>query len=67
MVPETMGRTLEEMDELFGSSGLAAADAERKHRIESEIGLLELVGVETSNEKKLDASHTEEFVETKMQ
>ncbi|KAJ6111466.1 hypothetical protein N7523_007527 [Penicillium sp. IBT 18751x] len=66
MVPETMGRTLEEMDELFGSSGLAAADAERKHRIESQIGLLELVGVE-SPEKKLDASHTEEFVETKMQ
>ncbi|KAJ5296404.1 conidial yellow pigment biosynthesis polyketide synthase [Penicillium atrosanguineum] len=67
MVPETMGRTLEEMDELFGSSGLAAADAERKHRIESQIGLLELVGVEGPNEKKLDTAHTEEFVETKMQ
>jgi hypothetical protein len=69
MVPETKGRTLEEMDELFGSSGFAAADAERKHRIESEIGLLELVGVETSSEKKIDAGHTEEFVDvdTKMQ
>lgn len=69
LVPETKGRTLEEMDELFGSSGLAAADAERKHRIESEIGLLELVGVETSSDKKVDAAHTEEFVavDTKMQ
>ncbi|KAJ5618651.1 hypothetical protein N7528_006762 [Penicillium herquei] len=66
-VPETMGRTLEEMDEIFGSTGLAAADAERKHRIESEIGLLALVGVESTEmmkEKELDASHDEKIVET---
>jgi hypothetical protein len=67
MVPETKGRTLEEMDELFGTSGMAAADAERKHRIESEIGLLELVGVESPDEKKFDGAHSEEFVENKMQ
>lgn len=47
-VPETKGRTLEEMDELFGSTGLAAADEERKHRIEREIGLLALLGDEDS-------------------
>ncbi|RFU27239.1 hypothetical protein B7463_g9110, partial [Scytalidium lignicola] len=43
-VPETKGRTLEEMDELFGSTGIAAADEERKLRIEREIGLLALLG-----------------------
>ncbi|KAJ5381691.1 uncharacterized protein N7496_004119 [Penicillium cataractarum] len=47
-VPETKGRTLEEMDELFGSTGIAAADEERKHRIEREIGLLALLGDEDS-------------------
>lgn len=52
LVPETKGRTLEEMDELFGAAGIAAADATRKHRIESELGLLALVGIESSEEKK---------------
>lgn len=52
LVPETKGRTLEEMDELFGTTGIAAADTARKHRIESEIGLLALVGVEGYEEKK---------------
>ncbi|KAJ5600933.1 hypothetical protein N7450_002000 [Penicillium hetheringtonii] len=67
LVPETKGRTLEEMDELFGSAGMAAADAERKHRIESEIGLLALVGMESSeSEKQIDTmTGTEKFVETK--
>ncbi|KAJ5910535.1 hypothetical protein N7504_005178 [Penicillium tannophilum] len=69
-VPETRGRTLEEMDEIFGSTGLAAADAERKHRIESEIGLLALVGVEghSGMEKEdFQASHSEKVVETTTQ
>lgn len=62
-VPETRGRTLEEMDELFGSSGMAAADAARKARIEREIGLLALVGVESpESEKKIeDVAHSEEY------
>ncbi|KAJ5537675.1 hypothetical protein N7513_005627 [Penicillium frequentans] len=66
-VPETRGRTLEEMDEIFGSTGLAAADAERKHRIESEIGLLALVGVEGHSgveKQDFEASHNEKVVET---
>ncbi|OOQ83624.1 MFS monosaccharide transporter [Penicillium brasilianum] len=64
-VPETRGRTLEEMDELFGTSGMAAADAARKTRIEREIGLLALVGVESpeNDEKKIEeVSHSEEYV-----
>jgi hypothetical protein len=47
MVPETKGRTLEEMDELFGEVGFAAADAARKERIENEIGLTALLNGET--------------------
>lgn len=43
-VPETKGRTLEEMDELFGATGIAAEDAKLKERIEREIGLLALLG-----------------------
>lgn len=54
-MPETKGRTLEEMDELFGSVGLAAADSGRKERIEREIGLLALVGAEPSDEKHTEA------------
>lgn len=66
LVPETKGRTLEEMDEIFGTAGLAATDAARKQRIESEIGLLALVGVESSEEKSVEAAtHSEDFVEGK--
>ncbi|KAJ5550586.1 hypothetical protein N7535_001471 [Penicillium sp. DV-2018c] len=61
LVPETKGRTLEEMDELFGSVGLAAADTGRKARIEREIGLLALVGVEPAEEKHGEVSqHAEQ-------
>lgn len=56
LVPETKGRTLEEMDELFGSTGIAQDDAMRKARIESEIGLLDLLGAEhTSDDKRVEA------------
>lgn len=41
--PETKGLSLEEMDVLFGSVGFAAADAERMHEINREIGLEEVV------------------------
>jgi len=42
-VPETKGRTLEEMDELFGAAGFAEADNALKARIEKEIGLTALI------------------------
>lgn len=38
-VPETKGLTLEEMDEVFGSVGLAAADQERQEAIAQRLGL----------------------------
>jgi len=38
-VPETKQLTLEEMDLIFGSSGVAAADRERMAQINAEIGL----------------------------
>ncbi|KAK4552452.1 hypothetical protein LTR86_010295 [Recurvomyces mirabilis] len=48
-VPETKGKTLEEMDELFGAAGFAAADLALKARIEREIGLTQLLGDEDRN------------------
>ena len=64
LVPETKGRTLEEMDELFGSTGIAAADEQRKHRIEREIGLLALLGEDDEHfeEGKTDQKMTENGV-----
>ncbi|KAJ5188903.1 Major facilitator superfamily domain general substrate transporter [Penicillium cf. griseofulvum] len=65
LVPETKGRTLEEMDELFGSVGLAAADTGRKERIEREVGLLALVGAEPADEKHSEAVMDENKVVSK--
>ncbi|KXL51301.1 hypothetical protein M433DRAFT_157583 [Acidomyces richmondensis BFW] len=48
-VPETKGRTLEEMDELFGEVGFAQADMAAKARIERQIGLTALLGDEERN------------------
>ncbi|KAJ5948963.1 hypothetical protein N7454_002270 [Penicillium verhagenii] len=44
-VPETRGRTLEEMDEIFGATSFAASDEELRVRIEQAIGLYALLGV----------------------
>lgn len=53
LVPETKGRTLEEMDEIFGSQGVAAEDEALKRQIEHGIGLLALLGEDsTSTELK---------------
>ena len=38
-VPETKGLTLEEMDEVFGSAGMAAGEHQRFLEIEKRIGL----------------------------
>lgn len=41
--PETKGLSLEEMDVIFGSKGVAQADTERMMEIHREIGLEEVV------------------------
>jgi hypothetical protein len=57
-VPETKGRTLEEMDELFGEVGFAHADLATKARIEREIGLTALLGIDEppATETKVEES-----------
>lgn len=66
-VPETKGRTLEEMDELFGSGNarFAAEDLARKERIEREVGLTALLsGDDSGFEGKSDSgAEGHEFVE----
>lgn len=42
-VPETKNLSLEEMDILFGSVGVAQADEERMREINREVGLEEIV------------------------
>ncbi|GAB1735718.1 hypothetical protein NU219Hw_g4280t1 [Hortaea werneckii] len=73
-VPETKGRTLEEMDEIFGQAGFAAADNERKAKIEHDIGLAALLGGDDHagslpDEKTASGSDSEhgngEYVESK--
>ncbi|CDM31129.1 hypothetical protein DTO013E5_239 [Penicillium roqueforti] len=52
LVSETKGRTLEEMDELFGSGSMAVEDEVLKRRIEREIGLLALLGEDSDSSEK---------------
>lgn len=63
LVPEMRGHTLEDMHELFGTAGMAAADAARQARIESESGLL--VGLRLLRVRRRrrlgEISHYEEF------
>ena len=55
LIPETKGRSLEEMDELFGATGFAQADLETKARIEREIGLTALLGGESDDSHEKDS------------
>ena len=41
--PETKGLSLEEMDTLFGSTGVAVADAQLMAEIQREVGLLDII------------------------
>ncbi|GKZ22429.1 hypothetical protein AbraIFM66951_004650 [Aspergillus brasiliensis] len=50
LVPETKGRTLEEMDELFGSEGMAAEDEALRQQIDRDIGLTALLHGEMIDE-----------------
>ncbi|KAG9023273.1 hypothetical protein FS837_005878, partial [Tulasnella sp. UAMH 9824] len=52
LVPETMGRTLNEMDELFeDNSGRARADAAVLEQTFRDVGLLQAAGLETGTPK----------------
>ncbi|PWY75300.1 MFS monosaccharide transporter [Aspergillus sclerotioniger CBS 115572] len=64
-VPETKGRTLEEMDELFGSEGMAAEDEALRQRIDREIGLTALLHgeiIETTDKVPEKAVHEDNVV-----
>jgi hypothetical protein len=64
-VPETKQLTLEEMDLVFGSSGVAVADRERMEQINVEIGLnrrLSAIGGEPAGDEKV-ASYEEKSSE----
>jgi hypothetical protein len=53
--PETKGLSLEEMDNLFGSVGFAAADEERMREIAKEVGIEDAVrGTSISHEINID-------------
>ena len=59
-VPETKRLTLEEMDLVFGSSGVAEADRERMAAINREIGLdARLHGEERLSDEKQGAMYNE--------
>ena len=69
-VPETNGRTLEEMDEIFGTGGearFAAEDAARKDRIERDIGLTAILhgdsAVGSGDDKIGSGTESHEFAE----
>lgn len=51
-VPETKGLSLEEMDEVFGSVGLAAADQARQEEINKAIGLTAYDDAHSNHEKE---------------
>lgn len=53
-VPETKGLTLEEMDDVFGSSGLAAADQQRQDDINKRIGLDAFDYADSNDDKRVD-------------
>lgn len=65
--PETKGLSLEEMDVIFGSAGMAAADEDRMREIHREIGLDTAVhGVAGSLSHEKDHSLNSEVIVEKV-
>lgn len=63
VVPETKALSLEEMDILFGSVGLAAHDQEVMEEVNREVGLADLV--EGASEGRKESPTGDEIRETK--
>ncbi|KAF2164349.1 hypothetical protein M409DRAFT_67880 [Zasmidium cellare ATCC 36951] len=65
-IPETRGKTLEEMDAAFGSH-TSHEDLDELERVQREVGLIDLLmgiedgGQDFSDEKQLDRSHVEQL------
>ena len=55
LVPETKGLSLEEMDDVFGSVGLAVADQQRQADINKRIGLSAYDDAEVSERRDVDS------------
>jgi hypothetical protein len=55
LVPETKGLSLEEMDEVFGSAGLATADQQRQADINKRIGLAAYDEPEVHEKREVDS------------
>lgn len=55
-MPETKGLSLEEMDEVFGSVGVAAADQERMTEISKRIGL-DVFDDDAPEKRDVDSDH----------
>ena len=51
-VPETKNLSLEEMDLVFGSAGVAARDQEIMNEVNREVGLYDLAGGEHSSDNE---------------
>ncbi|CRG87078.1 Quinate permease [Talaromyces islandicus] len=63
-VPETKQLTLEEMDVIFGSQGVAAADKERIDQIHRELGLADLYAGDVHEDVHEDVKETVKEKET---
>ena len=55
LVPETKGLSLEEMDDVFGSAGLAAADLQRQEDINRRIGLTTYDDADVKERRDVDS------------
>ena len=61
-VPETKNLSLEEMDLVFGSAGVAARDQEIMNEVNREVGLVELAGAGHGSDSDKPA-----FIDEKME
>ena len=59
LVPETKGRTLDELDELFGdNSGRSKWEGDQMMQAQQDVGLFSMAGLDRSNSEEQDKHHT---------